>query len=150
MTCASLHTFGFIVVVLITVSCKAFESKSPPVIVINNTTVANGQTVRLSPFVNKVLIKCTATTDARSVTMKCRDLSYTINEYSGTFELTYNRYYDGAKCTCTTDSDMSYLYDKGAYFFIEIGNSGVRAVIGNVLLMTLLVLGRTILVWSTS
>ncbi|XP_059139322.1 uncharacterized protein LOC131927624 [Physella acuta] len=120
----------------------------PPVVTVNNKTVRNGQILRLDKSKTMVNGECTVeggNPKVLSITLQCAfdgvAGKVTINSYIAEFEITYNSTIHTIACVCSA-YHVTGLYTLTTSF---VFNSGSNAVIWNVLLLTSLVLGRTVL-----
>ncbi|XP_059166578.1 uncharacterized protein LOC131948885 [Physella acuta] len=125
-----------------------YPPDQPPVVVVYNKTVTEGQTVQLDTSRRSVAIQCTVeggNPRVSDITLTCGGSTFTINRYSELFNLPYTSSDHRISCTCSANH-VTGLYKKTTSFVFSTGHT---AVIWNVLLLTSLLLGRTVLSLSS-
>ncbi|XP_059166609.1 uncharacterized protein LOC131948906 [Physella acuta] len=142
------------------VVCVKEPPERPPVIVVYNKTVTDGQTVKLSPSSNIVNIQCQVDGGeprVSSVTLTCEHIVQTATTYTQTFAVPYNTSVTGRTCVCTA-SHVTGRYNMSTTFSLslegtqatkQLKNSGVNVRTWNVLEYAVLVLLYVTLTWPT-
>ncbi|XP_059166575.1 uncharacterized protein LOC131948883 [Physella acuta] len=121
-----------------------YPPDQPPVVVVYNKIVKEGETIQLNTSRSSVAIECTVeggNPKVSNITMACDGNTFTINKYSEVFNLTYTSSVRSIPCTCSA-KHVTGLYKKTTSFTFSTGHT---AVLWNVILLTSLLLGRTVL-----